>query len=273
MRNGYMIRCDMEGVSGVVSFDQVYPGRSEYAFGQKMFMNDLLALVEGLHEGGAGHIVLYDEHYDGRNIELSLLPDYTAAICGKAPYRLDSAGGLDGSFKGVVLLGFHSKAGTPGGLLAHSYELDIKDLVLNGTSVGEIGIHAAIAGDFGVPIILVVGDSAGAAEAETLLPGVATVVVKESLSESAGACYPLSVTREKIRRAAREVVETPPSVKPYRLGDKVTLEIELDDKPYLKAMRKLFPDNMASDTTLRLEGQSATEVWIKYREMQLSCQA
>ena len=44
--------------------------------------------------------------------------------------------------------------------------------LLNGVSVGESWMEAAIAGDCGVPVLLVTGDSAGVAEAESLLPGV-----------------------------------------------------------------------------------------------------
>ena len=41
---------------------------------------------------------------------------------------------MDESFLGLILLGFHSKRGT-GELLHHSYEPDIKDLILNNASV------------------------------------------------------------------------------------------------------------------------------------------
>ena len=66
-------------------------------------------------------------------------------------------------------------------MLPHTYELDIKDLRLGGVSVGEIGMEAAVAGDMGVPVLLVAGDSAGMAEAQSLLPGVEVVVVKEAI--------------------------------------------------------------------------------------------
>ena len=183
----FMIRCDIEGASGVVSYQQSDPAGSEYAFGQKMFMDDLVALVDSLNSIGAKEIVIYDEHFYGRNIDISVLPSTVRAICGKPPYRPDWPGGLDSSFTGLILLGFHAKEGTEGALLPHTYESDIKDIRLNGLSVGEIGVEAAIAGDVGVPTVLVIADSAGAEEAEELLPGVFTVSVKEALGES-GAC-------------------------------------------------------------------------------------
>lgn len=269
----FMVRCDIEGVSGVVSFDQAEPGKPEYAFGREMFMADLLALVEGLKAGGADEVVIYDEHYYGRNVDLARLPDCARAICGKPAYRPDWAGGLDESFDGLILLGFHSKAHTPGGLLAHTYELDIRDLLLNGVSVGEIGMEAAIAGDFRVPTLMVTADSAGAAEAQALLPGVVAVVVKEAITQSAAVCYPLSVTTAKIRSAAAGIVKNPRRVGPYNVGDEVTLEIQLNVGAYLDAVREAFSNEMTGDDTLVVRGRSATEVWAHYWERKLRCQA
>jgi D-amino peptidase len=188
----YMIRTDMEGVGGVVSYEQARPGAPEYARAQESFMAELVALVEGLRQGGAGLVVIYDEHYWGRNIDVARLPQGTQAICGKPPYRSDWAGGLDPSFAGMILLGLHSKDGTPGGLLPHTYEHDIADLVLNGVSIGEIGMEAAIAGDFDVPTVMITADSAGVAEATSLLPGIQTVTTKVSLGETGAVCLPLA---------------------------------------------------------------------------------
>jgi len=273
MPKKYMIRCDIEGVSGVVSYEQAEPGKAEYEFGQRMFTFDLIALIEGLHTGGADEVWIYDEHYYGRNIDLYLLPPYAKAICGKPPYQPDWAGGLDETFAGLALLGFHSKADTPGGLLPHSYELDIQDLRLNGISVGEIGMEAAIAGDYGVPTVLVVGDSAGVAEAKALLPGVVGVSVKESMSASGAICYPTNVTSACIREEAMNVVTNPPDVRPMSLGKNVELAVTLREGPYLASVRKLFDQMLTDGNTLVLKGKSATDVWSQYWRMKLQAQS
>lgn len=272
MSGKYMIRCDIEGVSGVVSYEQSDPGKAEYAFGQRMFMADLLALVEGLKEGGADEVAIYDEHYYGRNIDLDRLPSYATAICGKPPYRADWAGGLEETFAGMALLGFHAKANTPGGLLPHSYELDHADLRLNGLSVGEIGMEAAIAGDCGVPTILVAGDSAGVAEARALLPDIAGVVVKEARSEAGALCYSGEVTARRIREAAARAVREGATARPLRIAGPVQLEVVLRDGAYLKAARQHCPEAMVDATTLKLEGANVTAVWAAYWQLKLRIQ-
>jgi len=266
----YMIRCDIEGVSGVVSYEQAEPGKPEYDLGLRMFKSDLCACLDGLLEGGAGEIVIYDEHYYGRNIDPEWLPENVSFIAGKPPYRMDWAGGLDASFAGLVLVGFHSKYGTPGGLLHHSYELDIRDLRLNGVSVGEIGMETAIAGDFGVPLLMMTGDSTGCVEADALVPGVKTVAVKESLGETGGRCLPLSVTVAMIRAAAKAVAETLPAAKAWNLGNEVILEVSLNPGPYADAIRELNAEDLNADGDLILTGASATAIWADYWQRKLN---
>jgi D-amino peptidase len=273
MPKKYMIRCDMEGVGGIVHESQASPHGAEYAQGRAWFMAELVALVEGLREGGADEVVVYDEHYYGRNIDLAQLPKGARAICGKPPYRGDWAGGLDASFAGLVLHGFHSKSGTRNGLLCHTYEPDIADLLLNGVSVGEIGMEAAIAGDFGVPTVLVVADSAGVAEAAALLPGVVGVAVKESVSVEGAVCMPQAETLGRIRAAAQTAVRRPPLAKPYAVGPSVALRVRLNDGPYRRAVQGLFRDRMEGERDLALTASRATDVWAEYWQIKRRAQA
>ena len=273
MRKTFMIRCDMEGVSGVVSYAQAEPGKPEYEFGLRMFKSDLCACIEGLLAGGAGEIVIYDEHYDGRNIDPVWLPEGVSVIAGKPPYRSDWAGGLDASFAGLILVGFHSKFGTPGGLLHHSYELDIRDLRLNGVSVGEIGMETAMAGDFGVPLLLVTADSAGCAEAAALVPGVKTVAVKEALGKTGGQCYPAGSTARRIREAAQTAAQDRSTPRLWRVSAPVTLEVCFNSGRYADTVRRLYGSDFNGAGDLVLKADTATAVWAEYWQRKLRAQA
>jgi D-amino peptidase len=262
----YMVRCDMDGISGVVSRKQITPGSSEYEYGRRMLKADLIALLRGLRDGGAEEVLLYDLHYYGRNIDISELPEYARLISGRPPYLTDWAGGLDDTFEGVILLGFPARLSTIGGILGHSYGSDILDLRLNGVSVGAIGMEAAIAGDFDVPVVMVTGDTAGITEATSLLPGVFGVVVKDTLSQSGGICYPLSVTSNLIQTAASRVASDPPDVEPYTLDSGVALEVELNDGEYLETVSRLFASSMKDEKTLALHGERTLDVWVDYQQ-------
>jgi len=272
MAERFVIRCDMEGVSGVVDYAQVTPGAPEYALARDWFMAELLALIEGLQAGGASQIVIYDEHYLGRNIDMAQLPRGVTAICGKPPYRGDWAGGLDASAAGMILHGLHAKAGTPGALLPHTYELDIEDLSLNGTSLGEIGVESAIAGDWGVPVVLCVGDSAGCDEARSLLE-IPTVATKFAQGESGAECRPLIDVVDDIRSAAEAAARQPTDMQPFRFDPPVELTIRFREGDYLAALHRCAPDRMIARDQLRIVAPTVTQAWADYWQVKLQGQS
>jgi D-amino peptidase len=265
-----MIRTDVEGVTGVTTYAQAEGS----ALGRAMLMNDLRAVIDGLLADGDHEIVVYDEHTDGRNIDLGELPESVAVICGKPPYRPDW-GGIDGTFGAMLMVGFHARSGVPGALLPHSYSRRNLSLRINGTEVGEIGMEAAIAGEAGVPVWLVTGDSAGMAEAAAILPGVRTVTVKEALGESAALCYPPKLTARRLYAAAEGLLQEPPKVKPLLFTGPITIEIDLADSSFLQTLRDIHPELVAADEgrTVRLEAASVTEAWAWFLEIQAEVKA
>lgn len=209
------VKVDMEGITGIVSDEQAVPGRPEYPFGRKMLMNDLSAVLSATL-GSGGEALVYDMHCAGRNVDLESIDRRAVVICGKPRFCGSFSFGLDESFDAVFLVGFHARAGTPGALLAHTYEEDVAEMKLNGRAVGEIGMEAALAGEFGVPVAFVSGDSAGMAEARELLGDeIETVAVKESISSTAGACLPAGQTRALLQEAAARAVEKAPNLPPF----------------------------------------------------------
>lgn len=266
----YMIRCDIEGVTGVVSPEQAEPGKPEFSVGCHMFMSDLSAMVHGLLEGGADEISIYDEHYFGRNIDLAQMPEHVNIFSGKPPYQAGWAGGLDESFDGLLLLGFHSMAGT-GELLCHTYEPEIQKILINGLAVGEIGMETAVAGQFGVPLLLITADSAGVEEAKRLVPNVLGVSVKKSLGANAAICYPPDRTAQWIRDAAKKAVSEPPKAVPFRLTGPVVLEIQLSPGLFWNQISRKYPDYVSGHSIV-IQRDTVLEAYALYWEMKLTCQ-
>ena len=255
----YLIRTDIEGISGIVSYDQATPGTQEYPEGRELFMGDLLALIQGLNDGGADEIYLYDEHCSGRNIMTDRLPENVFTYAGKPPYTPQWAGGLDHSFTGLILLGFHSKADSGSNLLNHSYESDIRNIDINGLSVGEIGNEAAIAGDVGVPFVMVTGDSEGIKEAEKLVPGVRGVVVKESCSEFGALCYPTVLTHRWIYEEARKLVNSEDLPKPFIIPGPVTMKIDFFETEFAAKYKACHGEAV-------FHGETVLSCWSQYLE-------
>lgn len=249
-----MIRCDMEGSSGIISKAQADPQGSEYIIGQQYFMSDLIALTEGLIMGGVEEIIIYDEHYFGRNVLLEKLDKRVQVISGKPPYTSLWAGGLDEIFDGLILCGFHSMQGS-GKLLHHTYEYDIRAMFLNKKMIGEIGLETAIAADYGVPLVMIVADSGGVAEAKELSPEVASVITKESLDEDAALCYSIPKTYNDIFEVAKIVgAKSFKRVSPQRYNE---LSVVLFENEFSMVYKKEFGEP-------RFIGTTVTECFAKY---------
>jgi D-amino peptidase len=268
----FHIRTDMEGISGVVNLSQVTPGSAEYRVTCDWLMAELLALVEGLIEGGATDISIYDEHWFGRNVDVSRLPAGVRVLAGKPPYRADWAGGLASDHAGMILHGLHSMAGT-GEVLAHTYEPDFEAITINGRQVGEIGVEAAIAGDSGVPLVLISADSAGVAEAQALVPDVASVVTKISWGATGAECRALADVVHDLKTAGRRVAANRPTVAPFVLSGPVTMECAFVQGAYLDELRRQKPGSFTGRDKLCLAGPTVSAVWADYWQIKLAVQA
>ena len=260
------VRCDMEGASGIVCYEQAEPGKSEYEEGRRYFMSDLTALLRGLDDGGADIIDVYDEHCSGRNVILDQISgDLRAEVnfyCGKPDYTKTWAGGLDRDTTGLIMLGFHSRANTRAkerpALLHHSYDRNLCRITVNGLPVGEIGMETAIAGVFGIPLVMVTGDSEGVAEAQALVPGVNGVTVKESFSEYGGRCLPTAKTWQMIYETARKTAENCPDTRPLKFDAPVRVEISFYPGEYGRKYEAAFG-------RAHFDGETPLDCWAQFQ--------
>ena len=206
---------DLEGITGVVSPDkQAKPGSPGYEEARKFLMSDLNAAVEGALEGGASEVLIYDMHYYGLNVILDKLHPKAKIIMGN-PHVVSPEMGLSNTFKGMLMVGFHAMAETKGALLPHTYSYDMKALYLNGVLMGEIGMEAAIAGTYGIPLIMISGDSKGIEEGRKLLGDFEEATVKYAIDDEGAVCLPLSISKEIIKEKALSAVKRINEFKPY----------------------------------------------------------
>jgi len=209
---------DLEGVSGICLFEQtrekVPPLYQEARF---LLTREANAAVQGCLDAGAEEVVVLDGHGGGFNFVPEEMHPGAHFVTG--PARPHPLLGLDESFGAVLCVGYHSKLGTPDGVLHHTQSSKAETRYwYNGIEMGEIGQVALIAGHYGVPVAMVSGDTAACREAKELLgEDVLTVVVKEGYSRHCAKMLPPKRAREEIRRKAREAVEKAPSLRPFRL--------------------------------------------------------
>jgi D-amino peptidase len=211
------ISVDLEGISGINGDDQTSAGQPEYARARKLMAEDANAAIRGAFEGGASDVLVNDSHGGQRN----LLPedlDPRARLITHSFKRHGMMEGLDESFDAVIFVGYHAKADSPRGLFAHTGSGVVRDLQINGRSVGEGGMNAALAAWFGVPVVAASGDDVAVAEIRESVPAVRGVVVKRALNVRAAELKPLQAARREIQEAAREGVAAAKKTPPQRQG-------------------------------------------------------
>lgn len=203
------ISVDMEGISGVSGSDQTSSGGSEYGRSRKLMAEDANAAIRGAFAGGATEVLVNDSHGGQRN----LLPedlDPRAFLISHSFKRHGMMERLDASFDAVIFVGYHAKAQATDGLFAHTGSGVVRDLRINGASVGEGGMNALLADWFGVPVVLVTGDVAAVNEVRARVPGARGVAVKHALNARAVEMKPLAQARKEIEEAARAAVAAVP---------------------------------------------------------------
>lgn len=219
----------MEGVAGIVHEDQTNPVdprcAGEYARGRRLMTAEANAAVEGALAAGASRILVNDSHWDMRNLLAEEL-HHAAELLSGGPKRLSMMEGIEQGFDAALLIGYHAKAGTPGAVLDHTMTSSIRDVRLNGRSVGELGLNAALAGSYGIPVALVSGDRATVLEARALLgPDVGTVEVKDAVSRHAARSVAPAVAQRLIREGVAAALRH--RHEPFVASRPATIEVDL----------------------------------------------
>jgi D-amino peptidase len=238
-----LISCDMEGISGIVDWEQVTPSKDEWKRGRKLMAGDVNAAINGAFEGGAEAVTVSDAHWHGRTLEPEDL-DPRAHLHSGSPSPFAMIQGIDDQpgYDALVFVGYHAMAGAKKGVLCHTWSDNVLNVWLNDAPVGEIGLNAAVAAHYGAPVIAVAGDQAACLEAQTLLgPEVEVAVVKLGTGRYAAELLPLKEAREKICEAvARGVtkLKSGQGAKPYNVETPVRLGVEFKfphqtDRAYL----------------------------------------
>ncbi len=224
------ILADMEGISGIRKIEQVKSSSCEYEEGRRLMIADVNVAVDGAIAGGASEVVVCDTHAGGGQLRIAEM-DSRAVY--ETPIRGNMMPALDESFTGVVLLGHHARAGTLNGFLDHTMNShQWFEFRINGQVVGEIGIEAAFAGHFGVPVIAVTGDQATADEAAGLLGDVSTAVVKWGVSRNRARCLPLPAAHDRLRETISRAVAEAGHCRPFQPELPATVELTLYRSDY-----------------------------------------
>jgi D-amino peptidase len=192
------IAIDLEGICGVVSEADTAREGAAAQRARAHMRADLDAVLDGCAAAGARDVVICDAHDDGRNLDPSGLPGFATLVSG-SPTPLSMLEGLGPDRDGALFVGYHAMAGTPGAVLEHTWTYKVYSARVGELEVGEFGVAALLAGEFGVPALYLCGDDKAAAEAQTLVPGITTTVVKAGVRREAARFTVPGEARDRLR--------------------------------------------------------------------------
>lgn len=255
-----LIATDMEGITGVTTWDQVTPGHAEYARFRRQMTEDINAAVRGAFDAGAEEVIVADGHWNGSNILIEEL-DPRAKLNTGSPSPFSMMQGIDESINGVLFVGYHARNGSPSAILDHTWSSrTVANVWLNDILTGEYGLNAAVAGQFGVPVIMASGDQTACTQMTELLGDVEMAVVKQATSRFAAECLSPEVTREIICISAERAVERlaqGDAPEPFILNTPITVTVEF------------FTSDMADRATrIPFTKREGTRVSLSMQEME-----
>jgi D-amino peptidase len=222
------ISVDMEGISGLINWDETSQGGPDYPLFRKLMTEEANAAISGALDAGATEIVVRDAHDSARNILPDLLrPE--ARLIREWNGPLSMMEGIDKTFDAVVFIGYHARAGTPDAVLKHTMSLSLFDVILNGVRMPEGGWNAAIAGYFDVPVVFLSGDSAICRQIKEIIGPIETVAVKDGIGKAASMIHPAK-SREMIEKGVAAALRNLKAYKPYKPASPYKLEIVFTDE-------------------------------------------
>jgi D-amino peptidase len=215
----------MEGLAGVVTGEQLGPSGFEYARYRELMTEEVLAAIQGARDAGAGEIVVSDSHGNGQNILVERLPA-GVRIVRAWPRPLMMMEGIDDGFAAAIFVGYHTAATNPRGVRAHTMSsARLTSVRINGNEASEALINAAIAGHFGVPVVLVTGDDATIRETQALIGDLEGVAVKEAIGFHSALSITPAEARDLIRERACAALGERHLRQPFRIPPPIHLEL------------------------------------------------
>jgi D-amino peptidase len=254
---------DLEGVSGVFSTElQCEPLESpRFQEARKLLTGEINAAVDGLLEGGATGVVVWDGHDSSRSLSALDINPKALLLTGEP---VASTLELDSSYAAMVFIGQHAMAGAMNGILTHSFSsLGVENMWINNKLVGEIGVRVMLAGTLGVPVIMLSGDAAACEELHEMVPQAECATVKSGASRTAGFMLPHPAAAALIKGKARRAMERVSEIPPYQMERPVEAKVQFTTRgvQYFQLREGV---EQIDERTWSFRGKDLKDAWLKY---------
>ncbi len=203
--NRIYVSIDFEGLPGIAGLTMLGPRSPQYSVGRLVSTRIARFIAEQLLEHGFSPTIA-DSHGTMTNIDYLEMPRGTLLIQG-FPRMVSMLTGLDEGYDAAFFIGYHAAAGTRYGVLDHSYSgRTFHAIYLNGEQASEYLLNALAAGEIGVPVALVAGDSVLEEEVRRHTPWAVFVALKKGYGRYAAGYESLPDILSKLSRGIEVAV-------------------------------------------------------------------
>jgi len=203
------ISADIEGTCGISAWPQTDNNHSEYPQFAERMTQEVRSACLGAASEGVEAILVKDAHGSGRNLYTEKLPKIARVFQGWGNGPFNMMEGLDETFAGVFLTGYHAGASMGGNPLAHTMNTGNVSVYINDETASEMMISAYTAAMLRVPLLMVTGDEKLCQAVKKISPNSITVPVSIGIGAGSVALHP-EKAQEEIYLGAIRAMQTAP---------------------------------------------------------------
>jgi D-amino peptidase len=210
-------------------------------------------------------ILVNDSHGDMQNLNHQELDPRVIYIQGnKKPYGMVQ--GLDNSYDAAIFIGYHARAGTPKGFLAHTGSGAVKELRLNGQEVGEGGLNTYFSGEMNVPVILASGDDIFTKQFGKLVD-CELVITKHAVTAQVARLKHGTIVEKELFDATTQALKTIGNKKSIKLKNPVEIKLKFSSPSHAEVLQAIPGMEWINGYTVKYEAKNMVEAYALIRLM------
>ena len=260
------ISVDMEGIGGIGTGEMTRSNGKDYQLGRKLMTAEVNAVVSAIIKfNNDAEILVNDSHGDMQNLNHQELDPRVIYIQGnKKPFGMVQ--GLDESYDAAIFIGYHARAGTAKGFLAHTGSGSVKGLWLNGREVGEGGLNAYFSGEMNVPVILAAGDDVFTKQFGNLVD-CELVATKNAVTANVAKLKHGTIVERELFDATTRALKNRKSKKPIILKTPVEIKLKFSTPAHAEILQAIPKMEWIDGYTVKYKAKNMVEAYALIRLM------
>ena len=218
------ISADIEGITGATHWDETDKKHSDFEEFRNQMTAEVNAACEAALKSGATEIWVKDAHASGRNLIPSKLPRSVKLIKGWSGHPNSMVEEIDESFNALIMIGYHSRAGSDASPLAHTMTGKASTIKINNIYASEFLLHTYAAAGFDVPLVFISGDEGICKDAKDLIPQIVSIPVMKGVGNATISIHP-HLAVEKIAAGVELAFNNDPSICKIELPQDFSVEV------------------------------------------------